>query len=188
LDGVLQLHEGARNVLVGGIDEITDVTTKLLQRLGCVQGEANPSAPKAGEGAVFLLLNNISGANDYAILNNVSVCHKKDAKQAITEFVNNQSIDLVLTGANSASEYNDSYANALQAVLPNAALGYYKYLCGEYHTSAALATMLAALMIKNNEVPKGAILSGTVPATLCNVLIYNRDEKDGHSFIHLSKC
>jgi len=188
LDGMLQLHEGANNVLVGGIDEITEVTTKLLQRLGCIEGETNPQAPKGGEGAVFLLLSNTVGPNNYAVLNNVSVSCKMDAERATVEFVNNQAIDLVLIGANSMAEYTEKYASSLQMALPNTAIAYYKYLCGEYHTSASLATLLAALMIKSNQVPNDAVLSGVVPQVLKNVLIYNRSEKGGHSFIHLSKC
>lgn len=188
LDGVLQLQEGASNVLVGGIDEVTDVTTKLLQRLGCVEGPENPSAPKGGEGAVFLAMSNQSGAHDYAVLNKVTVCNNADAVQAISNFIHDTPIDLVLTGANSPTHFSDRYEAVLNTVLPKAVMGYYKHVCGNYHTSAALATLLAALMLKYNHLPIWAVLQGKAPQRLNSVLIYNRNEHNGHSLIHLSKC
>ncbi len=188
LDGVLQLNEGAENVLVGGIDEITEVTTKLLQRLGCIEGDANPSAPKGGEGAVFLVLGNEPNEYNYAVLNKVWLCNDKDAEQALKSVVENQQIDLVITGAYSAAEYDAQYADILQAVLPNAAKGYYKPLCGEYHTSAGLATLLAGLMLKYNHVPVWSVLTGDIPQTLGSILIYSQSDNAGHSFIHLTKC
>lgn len=188
LDGMLQLQEGAENVLVGGIDEITDVTTKLLQRLGCIAGPENPLAPKGGEGAVFLALSSKSGPNDYAVLHKVSACNNQDAAKALHDFVQGAPIDLVLTGAQSPEHFNERYAAVINTLLPNVVQGYYKHLCGEYHTSAALATLLAALMLKYNHVPIWSVLKGTVPQTINNILIYNRNENHGHSFIHLSKC
>lgn len=188
LDGVLQLNEGASHVLVGGIDEITEVTTKLLQRQGCIEGTANPKAPKGGEGAAFLVLGSEAHQDNYAVLNKVTICNDADAARALSTFLQHLPVQLVLTGANSPIEFRARYSKPLNAVLPNAAKGYYKPLCGEYHTSAGLASLLAALMLKNNHVPVWSVISGEVPQTLSSVLIYNRNEKDGHSFIYLSKC
>lgn len=188
LDGTMLMQEGANNVLVGGIDELTDTTIKLLQRLGCIAGGANTQAPPCGEGAVFMTLGNNPSASNYAVLNKVHICKGSNPTEAMAQFIEAHPVDLVLTGANTLEEYDTTYAEALKAVLPAAAIGYYKHLCGDYHTSTSVATMLGAMMLKTAQVPSWAMLKGTPPNCLESVLLYNRTPDGGHSFIHLAKC
>ncbi|CAN5172802.1 beta-ketoacyl synthase chain length factor [soil metagenome] len=188
LDGTLWLQDGdAKNILVGGIDELTHVSTQLLQRLGCIWSEENPIAPKGGEGAVFMVINNEPSENHYAIVNKVSVCHHNNAARALQDFLQGTEVDFVLTGACNPEHFERDYELPLNTALPLASYGYYKHLCGEYHTSSAIGTLLGATMLKENKVPQWALLSNVGPETLNNILIYNRSGADGHAFILLSK-
>lgn len=188
LDGGLWLQEGtAQNVLVGGIDELTGVSIKMLQRLGCIAGPEFPAAPKGGEGAVFLVLGSEGSSNHYAVLQRVSMVYNSDAVQALQQFSQGHKVDLVLTGANTPEAFRQFYQKALQTVLPNANYGYYKHLCGEYHTSSAIGTMVAAQMLKEGQVPQWALLGNAAPKNLRTILIYHRTAAEGHAFILLTK-
>lgn len=188
LDGILTLQEGtAENVLVGGMDELTDVSIKLLQRSGCIAGPEKPTAPKGGEGAVFLALSNTPGPQPYAKVEKVFVCHSESPAEALQAFLQNAIVDFVLTGANTPSEFKSLYKDTLLSTLPDSCYGFYKYHCGEYHTASAVGTLLAALMLKENHVPQHMILSGEAPKDLNRILLYHRSRVDGHAFILLSK-
>ncbi len=78
LDGVMLLKENdAQNVLVGAIDEITNLSFEIINRFGFYKNEnisnlslynSKSKGTIAGEGASFFLLDNMPSANDYAKL------------------------------------------------------------------------------------------------------------------------
>ena len=86
LDAMLLPQEKeANNVLVGGIDEITDTSHTILNRMGLYKRKSisnfdlykeNSKGTIAGEGAAFFLLANKPAGNDFAILNALTTFYK----------------------------------------------------------------------------------------------------------------
>lgn len=205
LDGMLLLQEKeANNVLVGGIDEITNISHAILSRMGLYKREAVSSldlfATKskgtiAGEGAAFFLLANESSGNDYAILDGMHTFYKptsvEEIAQQILFFLSAQSItindiDLVITGKNGDLK-NDAIYTALQnTILNKAFLVNYKQLCGEYPTAVAFGLWVAINIIKTQTVPR--VISKDSPKKLQKILIYNHYQNMHHSLLLVSAC
>ena len=57
LDAMMKIEEGSENILVGAVDEITDSSYIIQQRLGLLKGT------QAGEGAQFFLLSREAGSH-----------------------------------------------------------------------------------------------------------------------------
>lgn len=202
LDAQMLLQEGeANNVLVGGIDEITDISHGILSRFGLYkQGPVNnldlyKSTSKgtiAGEGSTFFLLTNQASGNDLAKLDAIATFYKPGSftaiEQQVTAFLSAQNIsiddiDVIITGKNWDVK-NDAVYNHLGETLFNKnTVINYKHLCGEYPTSSAFALWYAAQIIQTNSVP-GA--EHTAPVK--KALIYNHYQNSYHSLMLLSAC
>jgi 3-oxoacyl-[acyl-carrier-protein] synthase II len=192
LDAIMLLQEGtADNVLVGGVDELTDTSHALLTRFGLYRRapvsnlelyNGRLKGTIAGEGAAFFLLSGTAAGNDYARLDGLGTFYKPEGmpeiEQQILSFlkahdIDPATIDLVITGANGDYADDDIYRH-LQT--PSAVFGGkrilpYKYLCGEYPTASAFALWMAAHLIR----------SGTR-----RILIYNHYQQIHHSLFLLS--
>jgi 3-oxoacyl-[acyl-carrier-protein] synthase II len=181
LDSQLLFQEReTKYLLAGGIDELTDNSIHLLQRLGCIRMDADSKLPQGGEGAVFFVLSDEAHGNNYAQVVKTWFGYEEDISKAIATFfedigVRKEDIDLILTD-------NQKVISQLQ----DTSTVNYKRLCGEYHTSSAFATWLAAIILKQQRVPEW--LAPIQPKKLENILIYNRSGNNGHSLILLSKC
>ena len=206
LDGAMLLAEKeANNVLVGGIDEITNISHSILQRMGLYKREAisnldlfekKSKGTIAGEGAAFFLLTNESSANDYAVLDGIHTFYKpasiKETEQQILSFLSAQSIsindiDLVVTGRNGDIKNNLVFDQLQTTIFNNSKLVNYKHLCGEYPTSTSFALWLAANIIKTASIP--AIVSTEVLTNkFKKILIYNQYQNTHHSLLLLSAC
>ena len=67
LDGLMQIKaDEEQNILVGGIDEVSDHTIKLLQIAEIIRSEKNKNAALYAEGANFFALSNTKQENTYA--------------------------------------------------------------------------------------------------------------------------
>ncbi|WP_184547676.1 beta-ketoacyl synthase chain length factor [Mucilaginibacter sp. FT3.2] len=202
LDAQMLLQEGdAKNVLVGGIDEITDISHAILSRFGLYkQGPVSnlelynnkAKGTIAGEGSAFFLLGSQASGSDLAKLDAVSTFYKPgsfaEVEQQIEAFLSAQNISmydvsLVIAGNNGDAK-NDEVYNYLEGSLFNYCnVIKYKYLCGEYPTSSAFALWYAAQMIRSKN--NGA---GEHTEKLKKVLIYNHYQNTYHSLILLSAC
>ena len=203
----------AQNVLVGGMDELTDISYSILRRFGIFKKSAglnldifNPgtSGTIAGEGAAFFMLSNTPSGADLAKIDGVSTFYKPDdlaeTEKFINEFLSQRNlaacdIDLLITGNNGDTK-NDSLYNRLQlSVFKDIPAICYKHLCGEYPTSAAFALWLGAKIIKNKAIPvcfslkKQLKTSKNTQKTRINtVLICNNYQNIHHSLILISSC
>lgn len=171
MDGFLLLkEEEVNNVLVGGIDELTDDSFDLLKRLNYYKNNI------AGEGASFFFLSNEKGENAYAELkaieffSNITI---EEAVEKVNALTKNISIDAIVIGSeeHKLNENDKTILNSLQ--LEEKAV-FYKHLSGEYPTAIAYAFGLAANYFKIGNAK--------------NVLIYNHYAETNHSFILLSAC
>jgi len=207
LDAIMLLAENnTANVLVGGMDEITDMSHTVLSRMGLYKRQpvsnlnlfnTNSKGTINGEGAAFFLLQNTSSPNDLACIDAVSTFYKPHDIAEIEQFIGSflkaqvidyNDIDLLIIGNNGDLKNDEIYAQLQQSVFNGISSVNYKHLCGEYPTSTAFATWLGANIIKANNVP--AVLDHQeIPKNKINkVLIYNHYQNIYHSLILLSSC
>lgn len=205
LDGTLLLKEGdADNVLVGGIDEMTDASFTVLTRLGLYKRwpvnnlELYNEASKGtigGEGASFVLLTDKTSPENLAELKALKTVFKPAAPvgEIIEEFLIKEElsaadIDVVVTGKNGDTR-NDATYDFIGDMFPGSAIANYKHLCGEYPTSSAFGLWMAAHMVKQGSVPAAAVQNASnYIKTPKNLLFYNHYQNVYHSLMLLSAC
>jgi 3-oxoacyl-[acyl-carrier-protein] synthase II len=207
IDSIMLLEENeAPDVLVGGLDEITDTSHRILSRMGLYKqspqaGNALFSAGSkgsiAGEGAAFFLLTKEHSSDDYAELSALSTFYKpasqQESAQRVRSFLAERNlaptdIDLLITGKNGDAQGDAIYDHLHESVFTGRPTVPYKHLCGEYPTAVSFALWLAAHIIKLNTVP---LALGNIPANqnrLKRVLIYNHYQNIHHSIMLVSAC
>ncbi|MDB5210187.1 MAG: 3-oxoacyl-(acyl carrier protein) synthase [Sediminibacterium sp.] len=206
LDAILLLKDGeAKNVLVGGIDEITESSYAIMSRFGFYKKENasnldlyknNSKGTIAGEGAAFFLL---SAKNENAIaqLDGISSFYRpkdtKEIEQQISSFLDANAvatadIDLIISGKNGDNREDGIYEQLQQSVFKNKTLLHYKNLCGEYPTATSFALWMAVNILKTGIVPEAAGYDGSNERKLRRILIYNQYRKTHHSLILISAC
>jgi len=204
-DALMHISENSdNNILVGGIDEMTQNHLTIIRRLGHwkmrpasnlnLLDYSNPGA-LAGQGSAHFLLSGQKIDNTYCKLIDVCTFYKPENIEAIEQRIYNflagsdlklEDIDLVITGIN-GDPYNDEHYYQLQRTFfKEVLLSYYKHLCGEYLTSSGFALWMAANILKRQVVPPVILLNGTSPKRLKNILIYNHFRQVEHSLILLS--
>jgi 3-oxoacyl-[acyl-carrier-protein] synthase II len=163
LDALMLLHEGeARNVLVGGIDEITDTSHAILTRFGLYRhGAVN------GEGAAFFHLDTEGPG---VVLEALETFYKPTTTTHIAAFLARHAPpDLVLIGLNGDPANDRVY----EALFPGILTETFKDQCGEYPTATAYALARA--------VRRAREING-------RVLIYNHYQHIHHSLYLVSAC
>ena len=207
LDGMMLLKErDAANVLVGAIDEITNSSHTILNRLGLYkQGfisnrdiyKSKTKGTIAGEGAAFFLLAAEPSATDYAKLDGLHTFYKPEGiaeiEKQISSFLERHSvsindIDLVVTGKNGDASSDKVYEELAGSIFRNKDDVNYKYLCGEYPTAASFAMWLAANTIKTGKMPVALNYTVSAVKKIERVLIYNHYQGIHHSLSLLSAC
>jgi 3-oxoacyl-(acyl-carrier-protein) synthase len=206
LDGVLLLKEKeAKTVLVGAIDEITNTSHAIINRMGLFkQGDISnldiyktkTKGTIAGEGATFFLLAAEPSATDYAKLDGLHTFYKPETTTEIEKqinlflernSVNINEIDLILMGKNGDAASDKVYEELKETVFSNKQTVNYKYLCGEYPTAASFAMWLAATTLKAGKLP--AIFDqNSNDKKISRILIYNHHLGIHHSLSLLSAC
>ncbi|MGY3211243.1 beta-ketoacyl synthase chain length factor [Mucilaginibacter sp. HD30] len=205
LDGMLLLKEqDADNVLVGGIDEMTDASFTVLTRLGLYKRQPITNLQLfhyasrgtiGGEGASFVLLTDKASLENMAELQALKTVFKPT--QPISEIVEAflakegvrmEDIDVVVTGKNGDTN-NDNVYDFVPDLFNASAIANYKHLCGEYPTSSAFGLWMAANIVKGQNIPAVTVQrasdAGKKPK---KVLFYNHYQNVYHSLMLLSAC
>jgi 3-oxoacyl-(acyl-carrier-protein) synthase len=207
LDGMLLLKEKeADNVLVGAIDEITNISHAILNRLGLYkQGivsnldifKTRSKGTILGEGASFFLLANEPSVTDYAKLDGLKTFYKpagiKEIEDQIESFLSSHSIsmndiDLVITGRNGDAKSDKIFDQLDQSIFNNNNTVNYKNLCGEYPTASAFALWLAANITRHQKIPDVLEYKGPKENKIKHILIYNHYQHIHHSLLLISAC
>jgi len=208
LDAMMFLAEKKQtaNVLVGGMDEITDASHTILSRAGLYKRNPvsnvslfNTSSKGTvnGEGAAFFLLTNTPSENNLAYIEAVTTFYKPadiaETAEQIECFLSEQSlnasdIDLLVMGNNGDAKQDKIYTQLQQVLFDEVAAVKYKNLCGEYPTSTAFAMWMATNIINTNSIPAMLYHSGNVNEKINRVLIYNHYQNIYHSLILVSAC
>ncbi len=200
LDATMLLKEQeADNILVGGTEEMVDVSFTVLTRLGIYKRwplsnlalfSTESSGTIGGEGAVFFLLTDKQSADNLAELTAIKTLYKpKNIEESIVAFLAENSlkiddIDLIITGKNGDTRNDAVYKQ--MSLLNHVSLANYKHLCGEYPTSSSFALWLGANMIKRGVVPEIVMekkINETAPK---KILIYNHYQNKYHSLMLIS--
>jgi 3-oxoacyl-[acyl-carrier-protein] synthase II len=206
LDAIMLLKEqDADNILVGGTDEMTDTSFKILTRLGLYKRwpisnleliKTKSKGTIGGEGATFVLLTDKSSEENLAEFVAVKTFYKPTTDADIELNINNflkanslnlADIDLVINGKNGDLKNDAVYEVLEKSLFKNIPQAYYKHLSGEYPTSSGFALWLAANIIKKVEVP--VIVTDDVKTHVPKkILIYNHYQNTYHSLMLLSSC
>jgi 3-oxoacyl-(acyl-carrier-protein) synthase len=184
IDAMLLFYDNkASNILVNGIDEQTEKLGILLERLQC----AKAGERVMGEGAACFILGAEQTSNTYAQLTGATMLYRPKDKTSVKESIQRileeanldaQAIDLVLTGNQDQSLEKE--------LCTNAEFSSYKKLCGEYPTSTAFATAIAAQLLKGDPSTKKALEINKKDVQ--HILIYNNHQDVNHSIVLLSKA
>lgn len=168
LDAVLKIWEGAENILVGAMDEITESSYIIQQRLGLLK------EIQAGEGAQFFLLSRDAGEQPLAEIRAVETfAGQQTAEEINTRIVSflqrngleTQDIHRLITGMNEPAQ---------TVLFPKSIHLSFKDECGEYPTASAYAVWKAV-----NEAQQCTETT--------NILIYNHHHSINHSLILIRK-
>ena len=207
LDAMMLLNEGeAGNVLVGGIDEITNASHTILSRFGLYKNEPgsnlqlfekNSKGTIAGEGAAFFLLSGQPVQNDCVTLDALSTFYKPvDDDETISHIesflsaysISAADIDLVITGRNGDLKTDSVYDQVMQSVFADKESVNFKHLCGEYPTAVSFALWMAANIIKSGILPTVLNSNGAAVKQIKKILIYNHSQNIHHSLLLVSAC
>lgn len=207
LDGLMTIAEGeAKNVLVGGHDEMTDRQFKITSRVGywketdipamrLINSKTNGSV--SGEGASFFILSNKPGGQNYAKLLGVKMIYKPQSISVVEEKINELlkekgltalDIDVAIYGISGDVRYDHLYDTIRNGMLKNSTATYYKHLSGEYQTSASFAMWMAAKILKTQSIPEALLVGENKCKPIKHVLIYNSSMNIDHAVFLLSSC
>ena len=207
LDAIMLLKEqDADNILVGGTDEMTDASFKILSRLGLYKRwpvsnlsllTTKTNGTVGGEGAAFFLLTDKPSTENLAELIALKTFYKPKSKEDIELNINEfiaanstkmEDIDLVVTGKSGDLKNDAVYESLTDSIFSKSAFANYKHLSGEYPTSVSFALWLAANMIKKQTVP-AIVADGSVKkSSPKKILIYNHYQNIYHSLMLVSAC
>ncbi|MEC4113280.1 beta-ketoacyl synthase N-terminal-like domain-containing protein [Myroides pelagicus] len=191
LDGLLQVQAGElNNALIGGVDEIGDITMRFLQltkKINTVD-EIFPKGVNYGEGATFIVLDNKQTTQSYAELVDTAICNRVESvEDFIQSFLSSQyivpeQIDVLVLGSNQTANDGAFYAQA-QAICSSSALETFKEFSGEYHTASAFGLLNACEMLKYQQ-----LFSTGESKPIEYILVYNQFDGKDHSLTLLKKC
>lgn len=206
MDAGMQLeNDEAKNILVGGVDEIAKHHIDSHTLIGHIKSEpvdstklleSNTKGSVMGEGSHFFVLSNQQQDSTYAELVSVECYNTLERKlipQKIEGFLNeNQTllsdIDLVILGNNGDVDFDGYYDQLSEGNFKNTTQVYYKHLSGEFDTASAFGFWLGNKILKNQRVPEAVQLNSIKPKKLETILLYNQYRGENHSLVLLKKC
>ncbi|PWI29955.1 3-oxoacyl-ACP synthase [Flavobacteriaceae bacterium LYZ1037] len=206
LDAKLQLElNEAQNILVGGVDELGDHTTKLQQLIHLIKNEAittntllksKTKGSMFGEGASFFVLSNKKQASTYAELVSVKMYNTlplDEVSGLTTNFLkkNNltiEDIDIVVLGNNGDIDFDGYFNQLTSTVFNNTQQVCYKHLCGEFNTASPFGIWIASKILKTQSLPDILKLNDKETGSFKNILLYNQYRGENHSFTLLKTC
>ena len=177
IDAMMRVYEGDKNVLVGAIDEATQTTQTIMQKMGLLKSTI------MGEGAQFFILSDEnSSANSIeikAVKTYTGKYSSEEIRQNISAFLSDnkveaENINCLITGDNSNPHQDIIYTN-VQSLFPSAEKKIFKDVCGEYPTASSYALYVATNYAANSH------------SKNLNMLIYNCYNGINHSLILLER-
>lgn len=204
-DGLLQLEEGANDVLVGGVDEATPTVFDILRKTACADKplnrypimKATDQKPAWGEGASFFMLSSKPSEKALACIESTHTFYRPDTHTDITNQINlflNKAntglhdIDAVMMGYNGYQKDDLIYQALHQSLFKGKTILSFKNLCGEYFTASSFGHHLAANVLHKQEIFKNTLVAGDPHTPLGKILFYNHYKGQYHTLTLLSGC
>ena len=204
LDAMMQVDEGAANVLAGCFDETTDTSFRIMHRLGfwkeglsdsdqLYAGQTKGTA--SGEGAAFFMLGRQPAENQTPVrISGVHFFSTPDGHDSIDRQVANflaskhksiADVDLLMFGNNGDLFGDETYHHLISGCFADKPYCFFKNLCGEYATASGFALYLASHILATQCIPDGVSHFGRIPSEFNQILIYNHYQNTNHSLILL---
>jgi len=202
LDALMLLNENVNNILIGGVDELTQMDFALKEKAGYWKEDdkfshlpdCKSGGTLAGEGSVFFLLNSKPLNNCHSYVQDVRIRTEDNAKGILLELLHDNDLQITdiqvcISGINGDYNENKLYKDFLTKNFGNSVHCYYKHLCGQYDTSSAFALWLANEIIRKQIIPESIKVDPKqkVGNRIENILLYNYSEPNDHAFILVSK-
>ena len=203
-DALLLFNEqpGPENVLVGGVDEISENITSFMYLDGELKKEeifnldllkTKSEGSITSEGAHFFTISSTKNGQSYAELLDTSIFNADNPEKVVAEIVtfleqNSLSpadIDLVILGNNGDSRFDHFYHFLQNGILREKAQLGYKNLVGDYDTVSGYAMWLGCKILKRKEIPRILKLNEQPAQKLNKILLYNQYLGENHSLILL---
>lgn len=192
------------NVLVGGIDELTDMYLEVTEKMGMWRKDGEPDKDfkklnqptnLPGEGAAFFMLGTEKTEKTYAEIVDLKMLYKVEKGVIENEIqqllaANNLTIedmDVVCLGMNGNRQKDTIYIGMQEGLLKNSRLTYFKHLCGEYKTATSFALWTAAQILKTQQIPDILKYREFETPAIRHLLIYNNYGGINHSIYLLKK-
>jgi len=206
LDAKLQLElEEAEHILIGGVDELADHTTKLNKIIHHIKDEKASSnnlldsktkGTVFGEGANFFVLSNKKQASTYAEVVSVKIFNtlsQNELAETASNFLkeNNltvEAIDAIVLGNNGDVEFDRFYNELSSKLFSNTQQVCYKHLIGEFNTASPFGIWLASKTLKTQSIPSVLKRNDKNTSSLNTILLYNQYRGENHSFTLLKSC
>lgn len=206
LDAKMQLeNDDAQHILVGGVEELGEHTTKVQRTINYLKPEAvtisevlNSKTEGAvfSEGANFFVVSNEKKESCYAELIAVetfNTLQKEKVSETIESFLNENNmkvsdIDVVVLGINGDVDFDDYYSQLFKGIFSKTQQVFYKHLVGENNTVSAFGVWLASKILKNQTIPKIVKINEINVSEIKTVLCYNQYRGQNHSLVLLKKC
>jgi 3-oxoacyl-(acyl-carrier-protein) synthase len=207
IDGLMLLQEGsADKVLVGGLDELTNHSFTITNRLGFWKKqpidslrllEYKSKGSLAGEGVAFFTLGREKSKKTIAKIRSVEIFFNPgspaETERRLSGFVEKASggmenIDLVVLGMNGDPEMDEIYHQLVKNLFSPVPCAYFKHLCGEYDTASSFALYMAAAILKEQRIPEAIRLDNRSIGQIKNILVYNHVRNSNHSMFVISAC
>lgn len=205
LDAIMLIKDQeAANVLVGGLDEMTDLNFQFYCQLGLIKKNfvssdsllSDPSPGTiGGEGVTFFVLGTTCNSACPVILNDLLLHYSTDNNLTIaplvTQFLHRNhlvinDLSLVILGLNGDKQNDVVYHQLMNGIFKFVPKAWYKHLCGEYQTSSAFAMWVGAQVLKNEYLPNYVSLGEERPSTYRHILIVTHYDNN-YSMILLSR-
>jgi 3-oxoacyl-(acyl-carrier-protein) synthase len=208
LDSKMQLETGEANtILVGGVEELGEHTTKVHRVIDHIKPEAiapsemldsKTKGAVFSEGAYFFVLSNEPSESCYGELVDVKILNTlpndRIGETAITFLKENKlaasDIDVVVLGNNGDVEYDDAYQLLSEGDFKDTQQVYYKHLVGENHVVSAFGMWLGSRILKAQTIPEIVKMNDVLDSSseIRYILCYNQYRGKDHSFTLLKKC
>lgn len=190
LDAQLLLQDDAKNILIGGIDELGNDLITHMRMMEDADG-LGIQVP-FGEGASFFVISSKQTEKSVEVID-VELYNSLQASSIEGVFKNFltknnvgiSEIDALVVGRN--GDVFDSYYDAIAEHFETITELQYKHLSGEFYTASAFGLWMSYEILMRQEVPKALIFKGEIPSKTTTILLYNQFKGENHSFILLKR-
>ena len=206
LDAKMQLENAeATHILVGGVEELGEHTTKVHRVINHIKPEAvtisevlNSKTKGAvfSEGTNFFVISNQRRESCYAELvaiETFNTLQKDRVSEAIEAFLKENNlkaddIDVVVFGNNGDVDFDGFYNQLSKGIFSKTQQVFYKHLVGENNTVSAFGVWLASKILKTQSIAEIVKINKINPSKIKTVLCYNQYRGQNHSLVLLKKC